>query len=127
MKVTIRGVEIVHRGLQQVEHRLGAAVRRWAFGEGLEVIAFSQRLVPVDTGALKASAHVEAPVQVGRRIFVALGYGGPAVTYALRVHEDLRARHKEGQEAKFLEKGFIARLPVMPGTLREVMREATER
>jgi len=67
-----------------------------------EMMTESKQRVPVDTGALKNSGHVEKPQDTGENISVALGYGGPSAEYALTVHEDLDALHKVG-EAKYLE------------------------
>jgi hypothetical protein len=76
------------------------------------------RLVPVDTGNLRATGHVQPPVIAGRGVSVELGYGGTAgpnmrlpaperletgqVGYAVHVHENLTAHHTVGQ-AKYLE------------------------
>lgn len=105
----LTGIEAVSERLRQLPGRGVKVVKRWAYSEGLEVLAHSQKIVPVDTGALRSSGHVEHPKVEGGRVVVTVGYGGPAVGYALRVHEDLEARHNEGQEAKFLEKGVLSR------------------
>jgi hypothetical protein len=68
-----------------------------------------ERYVPVDTGALRASGHVERPRISGSRASVDLGFGGPAVEYAEYVHEDLNAQHAVGQ-AKYLEIPLRAKL-----------------
>lgn len=70
----------------------------------------AKRRTPVDTGALRASGHVE---QQGLR--VTLAFGGPAASYAEKVHEDVEAFHRVGQ-AKFLE-----------STLKESAPHMTER
>jgi len=69
---------------------------------GEEMMAESKERVPIDTGNLKNSGHVTQPDANAREIEVTLGYGGPAVDYALTVHEDLDAFHTVG-EAKYLE------------------------
>jgi hypothetical protein len=62
-----------------------------------------QTFVPVDTGALRSSGHVEPVRFTGRAtIEVSLGYGGPSAAYALEVHENLNSHHAYGQ-AKYLE------------------------
>lgn len=70
--------------------------------EAEEIIDASQPLVPVDTGALKASYYVNE-TQAG----VKAGY---SADYAMKVHEDLNMDHRIG-EAKFLEKPYLARKP----------------
>lgn len=54
--------------------RLGTALYR----EGRGILAQSQALVPVDTGALRASGYVTPPSREGNEIVVAIGYGGTA-------------------------------------------------
>jgi hypothetical protein len=74
---------------------------------GESIMAVSKELfVPVDTGALRASGHVDGPEQEAEGLVVRLSFGGPAggkdVGYALYVHENLEARHTIGS-AKYLE------------------------
>lgn len=52
-----------------------------------DVFNRSQYLVPVDTGALRSSGRVEAPVMEGFQVVVSIKYGGAAAPYALWVHE----------------------------------------
>lgn len=74
-----------------------------------------ENYVPVDTGALRASGHVQLPEIIGDSVKVELGFGGPAgsgnhggetnvedVGYAIYVHEDPDAYHPVGQW-KYLE------------------------
>lgn len=77
------------------------ALARALFMEGEELMTAAKKLVPVDTGALRASGHVQLPAEDERGMFVRVGFGGPAgsgnrgesnkvqVGYAVRVHEDL--------------------------------------
>ena len=62
-----------------------------------------KKRTPVDTGALRASEHVEGPTREGRKVSVAIVAGGPAAPYALTVHEDLEANHPRGGQAKYIE------------------------
>lgn len=59
--------------------------------------------VPVDTGALRASGFVEAPITIGSEVVVVLGFGGAAVPYALIQHEETSYRHTVG-ESHYLSK-----------------------
>lgn len=63
----------------------------------------SQELVPVDTGALKASGFIETrETASGVEVFVGYGrFGRPF--YAGFVHERLDLRHAPPTQAKFLE------------------------
>lgn len=58
--------------------------------------------VPVKTGALKNSGHVQLPERIGRAWVVDLVYGGPAAPYALVQHETPYFVHRVGQW-KYLE------------------------
>lgn len=71
-----------------------------------------KKLTPVDTGALRASEHLEGPVREGRRIYITIVAGGPTVPYAFTVHEDLEAFHKNGQ-AKYIEQPLAESAPHM--------------
>lgn len=64
-----------------------------------------ENFVPVDTGALRASGHVVLPV--GDELMVTMAFGGPAVDYAVEVHEDPTAHHPVGQW-KYLETPALA-------------------
>lgn len=68
--------------------------------------------VPVAIGTLQGSGFVELPKITGTRVTVAMGYGGAAKLYALKVHERTDIPHKHGQ-AKFLEKPTMLALPKM--------------
>lgn len=68
-----------------------------------DIFEDSQMIVPVDTGALRASGQVRPPKVEGTTVEVVIGYGGPAVDYAIYVHEDLEANHAPGTTAKYLE------------------------
>lgn len=88
------------------------------------VFAKSQELVPVDTGALKASgvfipaksvmANYENPQAY-------INYGNADVDYALYVHENLEARHEAPTQAKFLE----TPLAQSEAKLMEAIKKAT--
>jgi hypothetical protein len=102
---------------EKAARKLDKVVRKWAYNEGLEIMAMSQPLVPVDAGALKSTGIVELPVEEDGLVIVRLGYGGVAgapfnkeVGYAVHVHENLTARHKHGQ-AKYLEQPYLQRKP----------------
>ena len=68
-----------------------------------------ENYVPVKTGNLRATGFVQLPEDDGHQITVTLSYGGPAVDYAVIVHEDLTAHHPHGQ-AKYLSTPLEQRL-----------------
>lgn len=84
------------------------ALKQAMFAEATTVLNESKKIVPVDLGTLKRSGEVEPPKVDSSGIEVSITYGGAASEYALIVHEDMTARHKDGQSAKYLEKPFMA-------------------
>ena len=76
-----------------VEFQLGTAL----YAEGEKIMTESKRIVPVDTGNLRASGHVFPPlVSAGSTMTVGLRYGGTAAKYALSVHENPRSGRTGG-------------------------------
>lgn len=71
-----------------------------------------KRRTPVDTGALRASIHVEGPDREYRTLRTSIVAGGVAAPYAIIVHEDLEAFHKVGQ-AKYIESVILESRPYM--------------
>lgn len=88
-------------------------------GTAQTVLKESQRIVPVDKGTLKASGQVKEPKVDADGIEVEITYGGAASKYAAIVHEDMSARHKDGQTAKYLE---IPAEAAAPTFVRSVMQ-----
>lgn len=111
----VRGIAAAQAALRALGERAKAELAAALYTEGEAIMGHSKPLVPVDTGALRSTGHVQPPKLEARTVRVTLGYGGPAGTdgvsaegagryvgYALKVHEDLAARHRTGQ-AKYLE------------------------
>lgn len=78
-------------------------VARAMFAEANVVMNESKKIVPVDTRNLRNSARVEKPEVSKHETSVEITYGGAAAPYALFVHEDPKARHKDGKTYKYLE------------------------
>lgn len=86
------------RKLKATPNKLGGALYR----EAEHIMTRSKaEFVPVDTGVLRASGHVEQPQQTPGGVSVTLGYGGAASAYALVQHERMDYQHTVGQ-AKYL-------------------------
>jgi hypothetical protein len=77
--------------------------------EGQIAFRNSQRIVPVDTGTLRRSGVLLPAKENGTSVEVVMGYGGAASAYALRQHENLNYRHREGKQAKYLEEPVMQR------------------
>lgn len=67
--------------------------------------------VPVLTGALRASGHVDTPKWSGNVLSIVMGFGSSAVHYALSVHENLAMSHTVGS-AKYLEIPLMKMTPL---------------
>lgn len=85
---------------------------------GLFLQRKSQEIVPIDTGALRASAFTRKGDAVhqglnlyGQPIAIRDAYVGYTMAYSLWVHEMVHLAHKPGKEAKFLEKPLKENLP----------------
>ena len=81
------------------------------------VMGKSKAIVPVDTGALRSTGHVERPKRERSSVDIGLAYGGPAVGYAVIVHENMTARHKVGQ-AKYLEEPLLSSIKTIQRRLQ---------
>lgn len=112
-------------------------VKAGLVGEAEDIMADSkENYVPVDTGNLRASGHVQQPKLAGNRISVLFGYGGPAAPYALAVHENPRSgktggvspsghRYKTWAKVgqwKYLETPFKEALEGFPQRMKNVLR-----
>ncbi len=116
-------MEILITGLSEVSATIAALVEqdvqagKMALREEAEVImTTSKQTVPVDTGALRESGHVDMTDDGAR-----LAYGDSAVDYAIVVHEDLDAHHTSGT-AKYLERPVLEALPHLPENVATRMK-----
>lgn len=96
---TVTGVEETIKRMYTVMGETAKGMERGLIKAGLFLQRESQKVVPVDTGALKNSAFTRKTGS-GFRTNVTVGY---TVEYAIYVHEDMDARHKPGKIAKYLE------------------------
>lgn len=88
--------------------RAAEEISKELYQVGNEIMTESKGLVPVDTGALRASGQVGLPVSTDQAITVELGYGDTAVTYAIPVHERMDVKHAPPTGAKYLERPALA-------------------
>lgn len=107
-------------GLKAVLAKLSTPAKYVAvalYQEAEEVMGKSKEAyVPVDQGTLRGTGHVQPPEIHGGRVWVELGYGGPAAPYALVQHEHLGYRHTVGR-AKYLEQAVLDSVPGMSDRL----------
>lgn len=97
--VQVVGVDKVIRRLERIRDAQGRAVERGLLRAGLFLQRESQKVVPVDTGALRNSARTRKEGG-GFKTVVYVGY---TQTYAIFVHEMVHLRHRTGKIAKYLE------------------------
>jgi hypothetical protein len=79
---------------------------------------------PVETGALRGSGFVELPKFGAREVEITLGFGGPAIGYAVPVHENTTAHHEVGQ-AKYMESVLTESEPNMAARIARRMNLAS--
>lgn len=107
--MNLEGADRLNRLFRRAEESGKSKVfDRALFDVANTVLNESKRIVPVDKGTLKSSGRVEPPKRDASGVEVQITYGGDARPYARRVHEDMKARHKDGKTAKYLEKPVMA-------------------
>ena len=112
------GLAEFERTLRAVGRRAVAAAAHAIAVELEELITEAKGETPVDTGVLRASGFV-APVRVTYgSVEGTAGFGGAAAAYALRVHEDLHARHRVGK-AHYLKDPWDRRVRGLDARLAE--------
>jgi len=101
MSIAVFGASALLVKLKAYSDETEKGVERGLVKSGLLVQGKSQKLVPVDTAALKNTARTRKE-NSGFQTVVVVSYGQ---NYAVKVHEDLSAFHPIG-EAKYLEKAY---------------------
>jgi hypothetical protein len=96
----IKGLTGLRKRLESLEDKHARGYEVGSKLAGLALLRASQELVPVQTGNLRNSGRVQSSGS-GFQTITEVGYFG--VNYAVKVHEDLEARHAPGKQAKFLE------------------------
>ena len=95
MKTMIIGMPELDRVLKNIPGAAKAAVHSELKTIAMDLQGKSQELAPVDTGDLQGSAFNEV-----EGLDATIGFVEP---YALKVHEDMQARHKSPGQSKYLE------------------------
>lgn len=100
MAVKQHGLDRILKNLNQQISNIEGANEQGLLQAALLIKREAQEKTPVDTGNLKNSAYTDS--EGGDEPSAVIGY---QASYAPFVHEDLEARHDNG-EAKFLEKAL---------------------
>lgn len=115
---TLSQIQVV--GVHRLRYKLAMGKRagvqdvaQTLYREAERIMALAKsEYVPVVTGALRSSGHVQKPKFLGSTVTVTLGFGGASASYALEVHENPRAGKTYGMSPS----GF----PYPPGTWSKV-------
>ena len=99
MNMRFRGGSQIARNLQRWRNQSERVMIGRMRKACLLVKRRSQIIVPVQTGNLKGSADTDVGF-VGGKLRGIVFY---TASYAVFVHENLKARHKKGKQAKYLE------------------------
>lgn len=108
-------IQILTRAPDQLERSVGEAV----YEEALVIFGQSQRLCPIDTGALRGSGMVHEPERDPAGVSVLISYGNTSVWYARMQHENDSFHHDPPTTAHFLEKPALARGPHIRRNINE--------
>lgn len=107
----LEGAQELRNMLEVSGRDAGKIVGQVITEEANMIFAKAMILTPIDTGALRGSGGVSAPMNMPQGIGVDIFFGGPAAPYALYVHEIMYYQHNAPTQAKYLEQPFMERLP----------------
>jgi ornithine cyclodeaminase/alanine dehydrogenase-like protein (mu-crystallin family) len=115
------------QGFDKVMYRMDKAIKHTValsdsglYAGGLVLQAEAQKLTPVRTGNLKASASTRL-IRKGQGRRGGLCQVGFSAHYAIYVHENLTAHHNNGQ-AKFLEDAMVTHEKDILHAIRSAMK-----
>ena len=97
--MSVQGLKELKANIKAHKAATAKGIRKGLYKAGLFLQRESMKIVPIDTGVLRASAATRAEGK-GFDTAVIVSYG---TDYGVYVHEDLEASHKPGKRAKFLE------------------------
>ena len=106
--LTLDGIAQVTQHLQRLIPAPLPPLREALRTEGNQIIRVANALVPVDTGLLRSTGHVEEPTQAGPVMSVRLGYGQGIAEYAARIEFDVTLNHPHGGQAHFFQQPLFA-------------------
>src|SRR4029450_5907974 len=107
IRLELHGVDQVMQQLQRLVAAPIPPLREALRAEGNQIIRIANTLVPVDTGLLRSTGHVETPTQEGTMVSVALGYGQGLAPYAARIEFDVTLNHPHGGQWHFLQQPVV--------------------
>lgn len=112
---TVTGIAELQQRLQALSAEVPFLMSIALQQEAEAILEASQALVPVETGALRASGQTLDVTIRGAMVETGISYGGPGEgfertpsEYAIKVHEDTTMRHPRGGQSHFLSQPLFA-------------------
>jgi hypothetical protein len=99
----LTGLAEMQAKLKQAAEGVRVQMKSALAAEAERLLAEAQARVPVKTGALRDSGHVEMRDDGAGHLTATIAFGNEQVDYAVEVHENLEARHTDGGQSKYLE------------------------
>lgn len=124
--VQVIGVDKLMAKLNKMGKDANKAMAAAIYQQGEKIMSMSKVLVPVKTGVLRSSGHVQKPKVTKTGSTVNLGYGGSGIAYAVVQHEVMWYKHTHG-EAKYLERPAIRQSRVMGKQIAATLRKRIKR
>jgi hypothetical protein len=124
VSINVSGIPDATRRIRGAVEVVDKAVASALYVEGEKIMGESKaKYVPVKSGVLRGSGHVQPPKRTKRHGWVIdLGFGGPAKAYAVVQHE-MPYEHRVG-ESKYLEKPALKAAPRIGKNVGKVVRKA---
>lgn len=108
LQIDLEGLDMVQQRLRTVVTQMAQAAPTAAVLEGQQIMQTSQALVPVLTGLLRSTGHVDL-LSAYQAVVVELSYGMHGTApYAAKIHEDTSMNHPRGGQSHFLSEPFFA-------------------
>ena len=125
LTIELDGILQLTHTLQRLATGVMAPLGEALYEEGNRIMGESVQLVPIDTGLLRSTAHVERPLSTGASVEVELRYGSHGLAeYAIVQHEDVTLNHPNGGTAKFLQTPLLAAVDDMPARIGTALMPA---
>lgn len=118
--IVVNVTQTLGQDLAAFDRKLKAGLMAGLRQEGEKAMTEAKQETPVDTGVLRASGIVDGPHNDGGSVWLELGFGGAASSYALIVHERTDVHHPVGK-AKYLEDPAMRMADRLPGTLVRII------
>lgn len=123
VKITAVGDKELLKQIHALGTRGFQAAKKVIYQKAEVISGRAKESVPVDTGALRSTIHVE--IEEGDTASASVVAGGPAAPYAAIVHEDMLARHTVGGP-KYIERPVLEVMPSIAPAIRRAITQASK-